>query len=218
MNRSAATTRSGSALRHRWIALQKHDGGGNANDLGSPATSSPASGRNISSPRKKTKRKHTLTSSPASGSNVGSPHKKTKREHTSLTYDEVVAKLNLDATELCAHLFEVLGATPASSDTIGLATWTAALSSANYLSLCMVHVYMKDAASCCSSCAHTVLMSTKMLGLIAAIVRKKRSKCCVRMFASFGSEWREQRIYFIWAPSVVVFRRSMQRSDRRTSN
>ncbi len=95
-NSSAAATRSGSALRHRWIALHKHGGAGGANGLGNPTTGSSASASSTSGPRKR------------------------KREHTSLTYDEIVRLVDLDAPEFYDHIFQVLGAKPASSAQIGI--------------------------------------------------------------------------------------------------
>ena len=94
-NSSATAIRSDSALRHRWIALKKQAGAGdqdagNINGLGSAATGASAS----------------------SSSSSSSSSRKRHRERTSLSYDEIVDRLDLDDDRADVHsrIFEALGA------------------------------------------------------------------------------------------------------------
>lgn len=93
-NSSATAIRSDSALRHRWIALKKQAGAvdqdaSNINGLGSAATGASAS-----------------------SSSSSSSSRKRHRERTSLSYDEIVDRLDLDDDRADVHsrIFEALGA------------------------------------------------------------------------------------------------------------
>lgn len=114
-NSSLTATRSDSALRHRWIALQKQNG--DANGLGSTAkslrTSSSSSGSSAKGLRTSSSSGGHSAKSLRTGSSSGgsiSSSRKRQREQTSLSYDEIIDRLDLDGgSDVYTRIFEVLG-------------------------------------------------------------------------------------------------------------
>ncbi len=97
-NSSVTTTRSDSALRHRWIALQKHKDG--ADGLGSAAKGLRTNGGG------------------GGGDNISSSRKR-YREQTSLSYDEIINRLEDHLSDgggdVNSRIFELLGTAMESS-------------------------------------------------------------------------------------------------------
>ena len=85
LNNSVAA-RSGSALRHRWIALQKRQNSSKNAGLANTAKF-PAAASSIRS----------ISSAGTSSTSASSSSRKRHRERTSLSYDEIIDRLDLGA-------------------------------------------------------------------------------------------------------------------------
>ena len=110
-NSSATAIRSDSALRHRWIALKKQAGAGEFQQAGA----GDQDAGNI------TGLGSAATGASGSSSSSSSSSRKRHRERTSLSYDEVVDRLDLDDDRADVHsrIFEALGASALSRVGLG---------------------------------------------------------------------------------------------------